>query len=183
MSLRPARPGDAPAIARLHANSWKSAYRGILRDEFLDGALDDNRRTLWGSRLSDESQANQIVLLDEEAGEIRGFACAFIDADQEWGTLLDNLHVVPDLKGRGLGRRLMAAIAAEVLQNAIRPRLHLWAYEKNLAARRFYERLGGVATACEEEPALDGTHLHVVRYFWPQPSLLTAGGQSVSGIS
>lgn len=159
----------------LHANSWRSAYRGILRDEFLDGALDENRRVLWGSRLSDETQDNLLILVDEEAGQIRGFACAFIDADPEWGTLLDNLHVVPELKGRGLGRRLISAIAAKVLRNASKPMLHLWAYEKNLGARRFYERLGGVETAREEEPALDGTRVNAVRYFWNQLSDLAAG--------
>lgn len=168
MMIRAALPGDAPAIAMLHANSWRSAYRGILRDEFLDGALDGNRRALWGYRLSDKTPNNQIILVDEEAGQIRGFACAFIDADPEWGTLLDNLHVVPELKGQGLGRRLLAAIAAKVLQNASRPVLHLWAYEQNHDARRFYERLGGVATACEAEPALDGTRINAVRYFWDQ---------------
>jgi GNAT superfamily N-acetyltransferase len=168
MTIRAAGSGDAPAIAVLHANSWRSAYRGILRDEFLDGALDGNRRALWVSRLSDKTPNNQIILVDEEAGQIRGFACAFIDADPEWGTLLDNLHVVPELKGQGLGRRLIAAIAAKVLQKASRPVLHLWAYEQNHGARRFYERLGGVATACEEEPALDGTRVNAVRYFWNQ---------------
>jgi len=29
------------------------------------------------------------------------FACAYLDADPEWGTLVDNLHVVPGLKGKG----------------------------------------------------------------------------------
>ncbi len=158
----------------LHANSWRSAYRGILRDEFLDGALDENRRILWGSRLSDETQENLLILVDEEAGQIRGFACAVIDADPKWGTLLDNLHVMPELKGQGLGRRLIAAIAAKILQNASKPVLHLWAYEKNQGARRFYERLGGVATACEEEPALDGTRVNAVRYFWDRLSDLSA---------
>jgi GNAT superfamily N-acetyltransferase len=176
MTIRAARPADAPAVATLHANSWRSAYRGILRDEFLDGALDENRRALWDSRLSDGTADNQFILVDEEAGRIRGFACAFIDADPEWGTLLDNLHVVPELKGQGLGRRLISMIAAKVLQNASKPMLHLWAYEKNVGARRFYERLGGVATACEEEPALDGTRLNAVRYFWAQLSDLAAGG-------
>jgi GNAT superfamily N-acetyltransferase len=180
MTIRAARPGDAPAIAMLHANSWRSAYRGILRDEFLDGALDGNRRALWNSRLCDETQENQFILVDEEDGEIRGFACAFIDADPDWGALLDNLHVVPELRGQGLGRRLISVIAAEVLQNGSKPMLHLWAYEKNLAARRFYERLGGVATACEEEPALDGTRVNVVRYFWNQLSDLAAGADPVS---
>jgi GNAT superfamily N-acetyltransferase len=165
----------------LHASSWRSAYRGILRGDFLDSALDENRRALWASRLSEKTQDNQLILVDEEAGEIRGFACAFIDADPEWGTLLDNLHVVPELKGQGLGRRLMSAIAAQVQQIASKPILHLWAYEKNLAARSFYERLGGVATAREEEPALDGTRANVVRYFWDQLSDLAAGAGPASG--
>ncbi len=181
MTLRAAQPGDAPAIAMLHANSWRSAYRGILGDEFLDGVLDENRRAVWASRLCDEPQGNQIILVDEDAGQIHGFACAFIDADPEWGTLLDNLHVVPDLKGQGLGRRLMAAIAAAVLQAASKPMLHLWAYEKNLAARRFYERLGGVVTASEEEPTPDGARATVVCYFWPQLSQLAACAGSVLG--
>jgi GNAT superfamily N-acetyltransferase len=180
MTIRAARSADAPAVATLHANSWRAAYRGILRDEFLDGALDENRRALWDARLSDNSQDNQIILVDEEAGELRGFACAFIDADPEWGTLLDNLHVVPELKGQGLGRRLISVIAAKVLQHASILMLHLWAYEKNLGARRFYERLGGVATACEEEPALDGTRVNVVRYFWPQLTDLAAPDAVVS---
>jgi ribosomal protein S18 acetylase RimI-like enzyme len=181
VTIRAARPDDASAVAILHASSWRSAYRGILRDDFLDGALDENRRALWGARLSDGTQEHQLILVDEDAGEIRGFACAFIDADPQWGTLLDNLHVVPELKGQGLGRRLMSAVAAQVQQSASKPMLHLWAYEKNLAARSFYERLGGVATACEEEPALDGTRINVVRYFWDQLSGLAAGADRASG--
>ena len=91
------------------------------------------------------------------------------------GDAARQLDVEPELKGQGLGRRLVSVIAATVLQNASKPMLHLWAYEKNLGARRFYERLGGVATACEEEPALDGTRVNAVRYFWDQLSDLAAG--------
>ena len=54
MTIRAARPDDAPAVAMLHANSWRSAYRGILRDEFLDGALDENRRIVL-RRATDQS--------------------------------------------------------------------------------------------------------------------------------
>ena len=77
---------------------------------------------------------------------MRGFACAYLEADPEWGCLLDNLHVVPDLKGKGLGRQLMTAVAEQVWRSNPHGRLHLWAYEQNLAARRFYERLGGAVT-------------------------------------
>jgi GNAT superfamily N-acetyltransferase len=170
VTIRHARPADAHSIAALHANSWRASYRGILSDEFLDGALDENRLALWTTRCSDVSRQNQLIIVDEHNGEIRGFACAFLDADPRWGSLLDNLHVVPNLKGQGLGRQLIGAIAGAVFQDASSPTLHLWAYEQNIAARRFYEHLGGIASGCEEEPALDGTRVNAVRYFWPELS-------------
>jgi GNAT superfamily N-acetyltransferase len=170
MSFRVAGPADAAPIAQLHAASWQSAYRGILRDDFLDGPVLANRRELWRARLSPPLARDQIVLVEDHEGQIQGFACAFLDADPEWGTLLDNLHVLPGLKGRGLGRRLMSEIAQRVLQHNSCLRLHLWAYEQNLEARRFYERLGGESTALVNEPAPDGSHLNAVRYCWPDLS-------------
>ena len=173
MTIRAAGLADAGAIAQLHARSWQIAYRGILSEDFLQGPLPENRRVLWHTRLSDADRPDQFVLVDDEAGTIRGFACGFLQADPEWGCLLDNLHVVPALKGRGLGRQLMAAVAERVLRANPGGRLHLWAYEQNMAARRFYERLGGVVTACHAEPALDGTEVNAVRYCWSELSGLT----------
>ncbi len=131
------------AIAQLHTRSWQTAYRGILSDDFLQGPLSENRRVLWHERLAESERADQFVLVDEQGGAMRGFACAYLEADPEWDCLLDNLHVVPDLKGQGLGRQLMTAVAEQVWRSNPHGRLHLWAYEQNLAARRFYERLGG----------------------------------------
>lgn len=170
MTIRAADLADAEAIAQLHTLSWQTAYRGILSDEFLHGPLHENRRLLWHARLSDRDRADQFVLVDEQGETLRGFACAFLDADPEWGCLLDNLHVVPDLKGKGLGRQIMTAVAQRVLLSNPYGRLHLWAYEQNLAARRFYERLGGVITRRQAEPALDGTEVNAVRYCWSELS-------------
>jgi GNAT superfamily N-acetyltransferase len=170
MTIRAAGLADADAIAQLHTRSWQTAYRGILSDDFLHGPLPENRRVLWHARLSEADRADQVVLVDEHEGAIRGFACAFLEADPEWGCLLDNLHVVPDLKGQGLGRQLMTAVAERVLLSNSCGRLHLWAYEQNLAARRFYERLGGANTLCHAELALDGTQVNAVRYCWSELS-------------
>jgi GNAT superfamily N-acetyltransferase len=166
MTIRVAELTDAVAIAQLHTQSWQTAYRGILSEDFLQDSLPENRRLLWHTRLSDTDRADQLVLLDEQDGTVRGFGCAFLEADPEWGCLLDNLHVVPDLKGKGLGRQLMAAVAQRVLLSNPRSRLHLWAYERNLGARRFYERLGGVITERHAELAPDGNQVNAFRYCW-----------------
>jgi GNAT superfamily N-acetyltransferase len=180
MTIRAADPTDAAAIALLHALSWQSAYRSILRDDFLDGPVLSNRRELWSARFCGPPRADQIVLVEDCEGEIQGFACAFLDADPDWGTLLDNLHVAPFLRGKGLGRRLLCEVAQRVLQRSSCTRMHLWAYEQNLAARRFYELLGGEVTERVAEPAPDGTQLNAVRYCWSDLRGLAAEGGNPS---
>jgi ribosomal protein S18 acetylase RimI-like enzyme len=65
-----------------------------------------------------------------------------------------------------LGRQLMAAVAMEVQRRGLHPVLHLWVYEQNHQARRFYERLGGVVTTCIAESAPDGSRVNALRYGW-----------------
>lgn len=167
MTVRPATASDAMAIAELHAGSWRSAYRGILRDQFLDGPVIQDRRRLWESRLSNSPTPEaQFVALIEHDGELKAFVCVLLDADPHWGALLDNLHVSTSAQGKGLGRRLMAEAAGWVVQHRPYSRLHLWVYEKNVAARRFYEHLGGVITEHRTEPAPDGSQIQAIRYGW-----------------
>jgi ribosomal protein S18 acetylase RimI-like enzyme len=172
VALRCAQAADEPAIARLHADSWRTAYRGILRDDFLDGTVSANRRELWRTRFSGIDREDQLILVSEEGGEIQAFACAFLDADPLWGTLLDNLHVIPGLKGRGLGRQLMSKVAENIQQRGLHSTLHLWVYEQNIPARGFYERLGGVITDCVAESAPDGSRVNALRYGWRELSSL-----------
>jgi len=172
VTLRCAQAADEAAIARLHADSWRTAYRGILRDDFLDGTVVANRRALWSTRFSEIDREDQLILVSEESGEIRAFACAFLDADPEWGTLLDNLHVIPGLQGRGLGRQLMAKVAENIQRRGLHATLHLWVYEQNIPARGFYERLGGLIIDCVAEAAPDGSRVNALRYGWRELSLL-----------
>jgi GNAT superfamily N-acetyltransferase len=176
MTIRHAVQTDAARIASLHARSWQTAYRGILREEFLDGPVIANRLQLWQERLCDSPPHGQYILVSERGGEILGFACAYLDADPQWGTLLDNLHVAPGQKGRGLGARLMAAVAQTVVRDGLTSALHLWVYEQNCQARRFYERLGGIPTDCVAELAPDGGRVNAVRYAWQQLEALAQCG-------
>ena len=60
----------------------------------------------------------------------------FIAFRQGW---IDQLYVLPAAQGRGAGTALLAAARAEI------PELSLWTFQKNVVARRFYERNGFVA--------------------------------------
>jgi predicted N-acetyltransferase YhbS len=105
-ALRLATEADAGRIAELHAESWRRTYRGMLRDDFLDGKVVENRLSVWRDRLG-SPRPNQHVAVAESDGELDGFICAFGDEDPRWGTLIDNLHVRHRLHKSGIGRSLM----------------------------------------------------------------------------
>jgi ribosomal protein S18 acetylase RimI-like enzyme len=180
--MRRARLDDATAIANLHAESWRRAYRGILRDEYLDAPVFDEREALWKNRLSLPGDAeHQLVLLIERANELVAFICVMLDADPEWGALVDNLHVSAAWSGQRLGSKLMASAAAWVTAHRPHTRLHLWVYEANVAARRFYDRLGGEVVDHHTELAPDGTRIDAVRYGWRTLAGLAAGAVYAAG--
>ena len=166
MNLRIARPEDAEAIARLHAESWRVAYRGMYRDEYLDGDIVRERAAFWKQRF-DAPADNQYVLLAVEGDDPLGFVCAYGDADPPWGTLVDNLHVRLDRQGCGLGRALLSASAAWSRERYPDSALHLWVLDGNRKARRFYELLGGRPEESRVSEPPGGGSITGWRYVWP----------------
>jgi hypothetical protein len=47
LTIRPARPGDETAIARVHVDSWRTTYRGIMPDDVLAGQSVERRERQW----------------------------------------------------------------------------------------------------------------------------------------
>ena len=135
------RTGDADSVAALHAMSWRSAYRGIVPDKLLDGDLISERQAVWRERLQGESPQRFGWVAENGGGGIAGFAYVRLQHDPVWGSLLDNLHVHPDIKGRGIGRQLLQAVARQLGPAHTEP-LHLWVLDANEPAKRFYARMG-----------------------------------------
>lgn len=142
IGLRRAGPGDWLAVAAVHSASWRSAYRGIYPDHYLDEEVPEERRAFWRSALDAMDEDLDAVFLAEDAGQAIGFACVRRKAEAA-GPLLDNLHVLPDRKGEGLGRRLIGAAAEWLAAKEPHAALQLVVWKDNAPARRFYARLGG----------------------------------------
>ncbi len=137
--LRDAGADDAGRIAALHAASWRWAYRGILPDRYLDHECAAERARYWRERLSAPSP-DGFVMLAEQADVLLAFLAIWPDPDGRYDALLDNLHVAPEARGRGLGRKLLGA-AADRLRAQGHRSLTLWVFDANRPALAFYRRL------------------------------------------
>ncbi len=171
VSTRAATSSDVELVARLHAESWRTAYRGILSDEFLDRDALANRRALWRERLATPRSA-QLVELALAGGEPVGFVCALAAHDPHWGSLIDNLHVSAEHRSSGIGRLLLAHAAAWLNEHYASLGVHLWVFESNVRARAFYERLGGAHAATETHDDPGGGRSPVCVVTWPSPAIL-----------
>jgi ribosomal protein S18 acetylase RimI-like enzyme len=164
-------------VAGLHADSWRCHYRGAYADSFLDGDVLADRLSVWSERLYAADPRSRTILGEHDC-ELVAFAHIVLDEDESWGTLIDNLHVVSHLKGRGIGTRLLAISAQIVLGSAQAPAIYLWVLEQNSPAWAFYKAHGGVCARRDiaRPPGGDPLRLHgqpeSLLYCWPDAAAL-----------
>ncbi|HET7459958.1 MAG TPA: GNAT family N-acetyltransferase [Longimicrobium sp.] len=134
MSIRAATVDDVPLILRF--------IRGLAEYERLADQVvateDGLRETLFGPRPYAE------VVIAEEVGEPAGFALFFHNYSTflgRPGIYLEDLFVLPELRGRGIGRALLAHLARLAVERGC-GRLEWWVLDWNEDAIRFYRGLG-----------------------------------------
>jgi GNAT superfamily N-acetyltransferase len=171
--LRLAQLSDAEEIAALHTASWRNTYRGALSDEYLSGDVLGDRIAVWTQRLR-EPRSNQYVTVACDDQTLLGFACAYLNEDPRWGSLLDNIHVGQRSQRRGVGAMLLHAVAQHCKKESTGAGLYLWVLQSNVGAQEFY--YSHRATNAEEDvwDAPGGTRVPRFRFAW-QPDRLPIG--------
>jgi len=163
----PASIRHTEAIARLHAYSWQIQYRGIFNDNYLDYDVVQDRLTVWKRRFENPSK-DQFIVLANDQDLLCGFGCAYLSHDQQYGTLIDNLHVHPDWQRKGIGKKLLNHCVNRIA--ALEPpfKMYLWVLQENFKARAFYESMGGVSVETTIEHNPGGGQAKILRIFWDQ---------------
>jgi ribosomal protein S18 acetylase RimI-like enzyme len=165
MTYRKVKNYELNQIAVLHAKSWQVAYKGILSDAFLEKEVLFDRLNVWMERF-EKREKNRLIYVAVEKEVVKGFVCVYGNDDAEWGALIDNLHVLPELKGQGIGKRLLQEATKWVSEKYSNPNLYLWVYEDNHAARGFYEKMGGENVEMQLHENPDGGSSNILRYAW-----------------
>jgi GNAT superfamily N-acetyltransferase len=178
--IRPAVPADAAAIAQLRIDVWRTTYRGIMPDAYLDAMSLSDSAAFWERILSSGSPAASVYVASD-AGRIIGFAAANRREPPKLGfdAELSAIYLAADRKRQGIGRRLVAAVAAAQRERGATGMI-TWIIAKNQDARAFYERLG--AELLIEQPfQWDGLDLIEVGYgFRDLDALAASAGRNLA---
>jgi L-amino acid N-acyltransferase YncA len=161
--IRPARIEDAAAIARVHVESWKTTYAGIVPDSYLASLTAESRADSWKQQL--EKQTALIFVAEDEAG-VFGFVCggALRDSIPGFDAELYAIYLLQQKQRRGIGRMLVRKLV-EVLDREDFHGLIIWVLEQNPSAG-FYAHLGG-APVLEKEIEIGGAQLTEIAFGWP----------------
>lgn len=173
--IRPAYPADAATIARIHVDTWRSTYAGMIPDKTLVGMSVERHQRQWTRQLLGR-RGDEFTLVAQDArhgivgfgsaGRSRGPAALGQGRGQGPG-LYDGevftLYVQPDCQGAGIGRRLLKDLFEGLRKRGMNSAV-IWVLAMN-PSRFFYEAMGGARAAGREE-RLWGELLPEYAYGW-----------------
>lgn len=140
MQIRRAQAEDARGIAKVHVDSWRTTYRGIVPSSFLDKLSYDQRTALWERNIADRE--SYIVVAEDEESGIVGFGTAAKRSSNqvERSSNLTSIYLLDKFQGQGIGKALLKELFVHFkLQGC--ERVFVDVLEDN-KTRHFYEYYG-----------------------------------------
>ena len=164
ISVRDAERADGPALAAAHLEGWRSGYRGVVPDAYLDSPeFAANRRSIWAAWNWNHNGASALftVTIDDD---VVGFGLcgperAQTECDQQGGEAaasgaavargeVYSFYLHPSAWGTGAAGALMARCRAWLTEQGHLEAV-LWVLRDNPRGRGFYEKVGWQPTGRE----------------------------------
>lgn len=116
MKIREATIHDAQGIAKVHVDSWRTTYKGIIPDDFLNNLSYEQRTELWIHNIGRKN--NFILVAESTEGEIIDFADFW---KRETNTIpnssdLTSIYLLEEYQGKGMGRKLLERLFLKIKQ-------------------------------------------------------------------
>lgn len=175
ITIRPAEPADAHAIARVQTESWRSTYSGLISAEFLANMDVSRRAAVWHNGLTDRYNRNCFFVAEDASGEVVGFAVGGPEREASpiYKGELMAIYLLDAYQRQGIGRRLVGAVAARLAEQHYQSML-VWVLAGNTNGAAFYKGLGGQFVA-SKTISIGGDDLEEHSYGWLDVTPLLSG--------
>jgi len=174
MTVRPAREEDIPSVARVHVQSWRTTYRGIVPDAFLNGLSCQKKEEGHRRHLAEPDAIYFVAELPRDG--IVGFLMGGRErsGNVQFPGELYAIYVLDQHHRQGIGSALVGQWAASLRRAAVNSAL-VWVLADNKPAIAFYQRLGG-RQLDERMIEIGGASMKELAFGWEDLSTLDHGG-------
>jgi ribosomal protein S18 acetylase RimI-like enzyme len=121
VSVRPATPDDAPAVAAVQAESWKQTFAGTLPPAVLDLLRAPEAVEQWRLAVLEPPSRHHHLLVAEAGGDVVGFVALAPSSDPDGEAETDAeivaIGVLPERLREGHGSRLVNAAVDHLRQD------------------------------------------------------------------
>ena len=138
VKIRNAEYSDIQEISRIHVDSWKSAFDGLMPSDYINGYTVSSRMIEWHSTIRNGSD---VVVVADMGGKIVGFMSYLSHPENAETIELSKLYLCPSVYGQKLGSTFVNHLEAYSLQKGINV-IRLYVLDKNEAAIQFYSKHG-----------------------------------------
>ncbi len=147
-------------ISKVYEESWKSAYKGIIPQDYL-ASIPKGR---WVQGLDNQGRKTLVCIDNGKIFGTTSFCKSRFEQFQGWGEII-SIYLLPDYVGKGYGKSLMDATLLELKKQGYE-NVFLWVLEENYRARNFYERYGFLLVDDFLDDTIGGKNLREVRYVY-----------------
>jgi GNAT superfamily N-acetyltransferase len=155
VAVRPAVPGDAAGIARVHLQAWRESYAHLLPAEALASLRRGPREAKWRDIIAAGTSEHWAACTGTD---VVGWASAGAGRDEDGprSRELMGIYVLAGSYGAGAGQQLLDAAVGDA-------GAYLWIADENPRAFAFYRRNGFAPDGATPVHELAGTPLRILR--------------------
>jgi len=156
-----AKKSDLNGIIRVNVETWKTAYKGVVPDDYIRGFAVRSQDKRWQNQLKNMIEENIFFIAENKKSEIVGFVIGGLERNKHpnYKGELMGIYVLKEYQRQGIGKALTRRIVEELIKMGINNMI-IWVLENN-PYRAFYDTLGGKVVDMKEHETLK---LPVVAY-------------------
>jgi GNAT superfamily N-acetyltransferase len=132
--FRKANIQDSPGLAYVHVHSWRTTYKGIVSENYLQSLSIEEREQKWVQILSG---THHTYVCELEDGKIIGFVSFGKERSGEYDGELYAIYLLEEYQGKGIGKELLE-IAATRLKKQGYNSMWIWVLKENPSKHFYY---------------------------------------------
>lgn len=140
VKIRKATLDDVKDISNIYALSWKSAYKGIVPQKYLDELKCDFWISSFQNWINNNILTAQLIYENDVLIGCIAYGNARDDKFANWGEIV-SIYLLPEYFRKGYGQKLLKAALIDMKANGYK-NCYLWVLKENSNARYFYESNG-----------------------------------------